>query len=277
MYTLEHCEQLWIEAGQHGTPAERIERARAWLPYYSFFAEPQKEADFSLSEDDGFFPSYLIREGLVKPTDRVLEIGTGLGIDSLRFASCCASVTALEMNSDCIEVLRHRAERCGFENIRPVQGAWETFQPEERFDVSYSAMCPAICDMEELQRLESITKRLCCLVTVMRGSCEKHRRAMIAELGIRPRGGMLTELIHYFNVLYLMGRQPSVYAHTVEHCCDMTAETVLKRFPIYFKVFGVDEDRSVPFLEDYLARHAENGVLREESRIHYGLITWNVG
>lgn len=277
MYTLENCEQTWLEAGQHGTAAERVERARAWLPYYSFFAEPQKKADFSLSEDDGYFPSLLLREGLVEPSDHVLEIGAGLGVDSLRFASRCASVTALEMNEDCIEVLRHRAACCGFENLRPVQGAWETFRPEETFDVSYSAMCPAVCNPEELRRLESMTKRRCCLVTVMRGSYEKHRRAMMAGLGVRPKGGMLTELIHYFNVLYLLGRQPSVYSHTEERCCDMTAETVLKRFPVYFKVFGVGEDRSVPFLEDYLARHAENGVLREESRIHYGLITWNVG
>lgn len=276
MYSLENCVKQWEEAGGHGSAEERIRRAESWLPYYSFFAEGQKTGDFSLSDEDGVFPAYLIREGLVKPTDRVLEIGAGLGADSLRFASSCASVTALEMNEDCLQVLRHRAACCGLDNLRPLQGAWETFEPSEPFDVSYSSMCPAICNLEELQRLERMTRRLCCLVTVMRGSHEKHRRAMMTELGIRPKGGMLTEMLHYFNVLYLLGRQPNVITRTVESIRDIPVETALEQFSVYFKIFGVDEERSLPFLRDYLARHAENGVLREESRIHYGMITWTV-
>ncbi len=274
MYTLESCEQLWDEAGRHGAPAERVERARAWLHYYSFISRPFKNAPFALPENDEGFPAFLIREGLVRAGDRVLDIGAGMGGDSLRFAASGAQVTALELSGDCLEVLRHRAGCLGLGNIETVQKPWEEFEPPERFDVSYSSLCPAICGVEELRRMESVTKRLCCLATVTRGSYDRHRKAMMAELGIQPRGGMVTELIHYFNALYLMGRQVNVRTRTLRSEVDISCEKLMEQYPIYFGIFGVPEKKSRAFLEDYLTRHAENGVLREESLIHLALLWW---
>ncbi len=273
MYTLESCEQLWDEVGQHGTPTERIERARAWLPYYSYISRPFKNAPFALPENDESFPSFLIREGLVRAGDRVLDIGAGLGGDSLRFAAHGAQVTALELSGDCLEVLRRRADRLGLNTIEAVQKPWEEFEPSDRFDVSCSSLCPAICNVEELRRMDGMTKRLCCLATVMRGSCDRHRKAMMAELGIRPKG-MVTELIHYFNALYLMGRQVNVRTRTVRSEYDIPREKLMEQYPIYFRIFGVPEEKSKAFLEDYLSRHAENGVLHEESVIHMALLWW---
>ena len=277
MYNLEECERLWEEAGQHGAPPERIQRAKAWLPYYSWLAGPYKTADYSLPAEGNSFPSYLIREGLVKPSDRVLDIGAGMGGDSLCFAAHCEHVTAVELRPDSLEVLRHRATLCSLANITPVLTAWENYHSEELFDVSYSAMCPAICNVDELRRMESVTKRLCCLVAVMRGSYDKHRKAMMTELGIQPKGGMTTELIHYYNALYLMGRQPNVLCRTQHYEYDVPVEKLMEQYPIYFKIFGVEEGRSQAFLCDYLARHAENGLLHEESRIHFAWLWWEPG
>ena len=56
----------------------------------------------------------------------------------------------------------------------------------------------------------------------------------------------------------------------------MPVEKIMEQYPIYFKIFGVEEDRSIPFLADYLSRHAENGQLREESHIHFAWLWWTV-
>lgn len=274
MYSLEECERLWNEAGQHGSPEERIERAKAWLPYYAYLAKPMKTMPVCQQEDEDGFPSYLLRDGLVRPEDSVLDIGACMGGDSLCFAARCRTVTALELSGDCLEVLRRRAERLGLNNIETVQLPWEEYRPTERFDVCYSSMCPAICNADELRRMESLSKRLCCLVTVMRSSYDRHRKAMMAELGIKPKGGMVTELIHFFNALYLMGRQPNVLCRSLHREYDVPVEKLLEQYPIYFKIFGIEEDVSVPFLRDYLARHAENGLLHEESHIHFAWLWW---
>lgn len=276
MYSLEECEQIWDEAGQHGEPADRIRRAEAWLPYYAYIAGPMKTVPFSPEAENDSFPALLLREGLVRPEDSILDIGAGMGGDSLAFASSCKSVTALELSGACLNVLRHRAEGLDLRNIETVQKPWEEFDPQKQFDVCYSSMCPAICNVEELRRMESMTKRRCCLVTVTQGSYDKHRKAMMAELGIQPKGGMVTEAIHYYNALYLMGRQPDVRCRTVHREYTVPKERILAQYPIYFKIFGVEEETSAAFLEDYLARNAQDGLLHDESHINFAMLTWNV-
>ena len=276
MYTLENCEKEWKAAGKHGTIKERILRSDAWLPYYKYISGPLKEEVCPPAPDPDSFPAWLLGRGLIEPEDRVLDIGAGFGEDSLVFAAHCRSVTALDPSPACLQVLTRRGAQRGAENIVPVLAHWENFTPTDRYDVCYSSMCPAICNTEELRRMESMSRRLCCLVAVMRGSQDRHRKAMMEELGIRPRGGMTTELIHYYNALYLMGRQPNVICRTREYAYDIPEERLLEQYPIYLGIFGVPEKRSVPFLKDYLARHGENGVLREESRIHFGWLWWTV-
>jgi hypothetical protein len=73
-----------------------------------------------------------------------------------------------------------------------------------------------------------------------------------------------------------MGRQPNVLCRTMHSEYAVPVERLMEQYPIYFRIFGVEENRSIPFLKDYLARHAENGLLQEESHIHFALLTWNV-
>ena len=276
MYSLDECARLWDEVGQHGGKASRIERSRSWLPYYAYLAEPMKTAPFSLENASDSAPAHLLREGLVGSTDTVLDIGAGMGGDSLIFASHGANVTALEPSADCLDVLRRRAQRLAIHNIETVQTFWEDFDRQETFDVCYSSMCPAICNIDELRRMEQLSRRLCCLVTVARGSYDRHRKTMMAELSIQPKGGMVTEAIHYYNALYLMGRQPEVRCRSVHRETLIPIERVKEQYPIYFRIFGVEEERSVPFLEAYLTQNAQGGFLREESHINFAVLTWNV-
>lgn len=277
MYTLEECEKLWAEAGRHGSRAQRIERSKRWLPYFSYLAGQAQTAPFRLPERPNDLVAHLVTNGILNRGDSVLDIGAGTGGYALEFARQGCAVTALDPNADCLEVLRDRAEGCGLPGIRTVQSTWEEFVPEERYDVSFSAMCPAICGPEELGRMEDMTRRFCCLVTVMRGSCEKHRRAMMRALDIHPQGGMATEAIHYYNVLYLMGRRPEVKCMAVDRRSGMTVEEAMERYPIYFEIFGVGRERSVPFLRDYLAQNAENGYLEEESHLELAMVYWRPG
>ncbi len=276
MYTLEECEKLWDEAGKHGAAPERMARTRRWFPYYSYLAGTMKNAPYSLPEQPRPFVDILRRENILRDTDTLLDIGAGMGGFSLEASRYCRSVAALEPNGDCLELLRRRAELCGVENVTPVEGFWETYSPEEAFDVTFSAMCPAICNVEELQKMEAMTKRTCCLVAVTRGSYEKHRKAMMQELGIRPQGGMTTEAIHYINALYLLGRQVNIHCVTTRASYPVPETRILEQYPIYFQIFGIPEEISVKFLKDYLERNAVGGFLEDEVLLNQALIYWDV-
>ena len=273
MYTLEQCEKQWDEAGRHGTVMERLDRTERWMPYYAWLAGEASRA-YSPNETARAFVDRLMRTGHLCSGDSVLDIGAGMGGYTLELARHCGSVTALDPSGPCLEVLSARAASVGLENVRTVERPWERFCPAERYDLVFSAMCPAVCNIEELRRMESLSRRGCCLITVMRGSYDKHRKAMMAELGIRPQGGMTTEALHYYNALYLMGRQPEVTCRTVRSTSRQPVEAALRRDPIYFRVFGVEEGRSIAFLQDYLARNAADGYLEEESCLRLAMICW---
>ena len=276
MYTLEDCTRQWDEAGQHGSASERMERAKRWFPYYSFLVESMESVPYALPEESSPFVAFLLREGILKNTDTLLDIGAGMGGYALEFSRHCRSVTALEPNGDCLNLLSQRAKKCGIENVLPVEGFWEEYSPAEPFDITFSSMCPAICNVEELQKMEAMTKRTCCLVAVTRGSYEKHRKAMMQELGIRPQGGMTTEAIHYLNALYLMGRQVNVKCVTTRTSYRIPVNRVMEQYPIYFRIFGVPAQDAIAFLEKYLQRNAVNGFLEDEALLNQALIYWNV-
>jgi SAM-dependent methyltransferase len=73
---------------------------------------------------------------------RVLEIGCGIGTDTINFARHGALVTALELSERSLEIARHRAEVYGFaDRIRFFGGNAEelaTFVPIEPYDLIYS-------------------------------------------------------------------------------------------------------------------------------------------
>ena len=276
MYTLENCEALWEEAGKHGTADARMARTEKWFPYYEFLAKSMASAPFKLPETPNPFVAHMLREEILTPDSTVLDIGAGMGSYALPFAQNCRSVTALEPCGGCLAVLKNRAAACGLANIQPVRAMWEEYRPEGKFDVTFSAMCPAICNVQELEKMESLTKRTCCLVAVTRGSYNKHRKVMMQELDIKPQGGMTTEAIHYINALYLMGRQVNIKCVTSRYTSKVPAEKVLEQYPVYFSIFGVPETESVEYLRGYLARNAVNGFLEEESLLKQALIYWDV-
>ena len=122
--------------------------------------------------------------------------------------------------------------------------------------------------------MESMTGSTCCLMAVQRGSYDKHRKAMMAGLQIKPQGGMKTEAIHYINALYLMGRQPNVKFFEIQKTSRVSAETIFEQYHIYFEIFGIEKETSRAFLERYLTKHAVDGFLEDESYLRQALIYW---
>lgn len=275
MYTLENCEKLWDEAGRHGSKHERMERTKRWEPYYSYLAQKTLAAATAEMIADPPFVTHLVKDGVLTQDSTVLDIGAGMGTYALPFAKVCREVTALDPVGACLNVLWHKAAHYNLTNISCTHDFWENYSPDKTYDVTFSSMCPAICNVEELRRMESMTAHTCCLVAVQRGSYDLHRKAMMAGLQIKPQGGMTTEAIHYINALYLMGRQPNVKFQESRRTSRVAAETVLEQYPVYFEIFGVSKEHSIPFLEKYLAEQAVDGCLEDESYLRQALIYWN--
>lgn len=72
---------------------------------------------------------------------RVLEIGCGLGTDTVNFARAGARVTAVDLSTESLALAKKRAEVFGLDNITFYQANAEQlsdFVPVERYDLVYS-------------------------------------------------------------------------------------------------------------------------------------------
>lgn len=271
---LERIEREWESAHRFGTVEARISRAEKWLPYYSWLLKDRQGKPFDADADPTGFISFLTGNGFIRPDDTLLDIGAGGGDYSLRFARRCREVTALELNPDGAALIRERADLLGIKNLTAVNEAWERFSPEAPFDVTFASMCPAICNVEEIRRMEDMTRRTCCIVTVRKGSYDYHRKAMMNELGLHP-DGMITDADRYLNVLTAMGRSVITTEQTIQSHYEVSEQDFLERYPVYFSVFGMPREESEPYVKAYFKRHAENGVLQDESRLNLVLLAWN--
>lgn len=276
MYSLEESTAYWNDAGRYGSRDERIARGKLWLPYYSYIAKGSIGKPYSASEQALRVADYMLREGIIDCRDTLLDIGAGMGNYSIELARHCSSVTALDMNNDCLNALKYRASQCSLSNIRCINAPWEEYQDAEKYDVTFSAMCPAICNQEELLRLERMTRRTACILTVTRGSYEKCRMELMRRLELKNPGGMVTEALHYYNVLYLMGRQPNVGCWSERFQTTASVETLIDRYAVYLKIFGVDEAESVPLMREFFAEKAVNGMVEDECQMNYALVYWSV-
>ena len=114
-----------------------------------------------------------------------------------------------------------------------------------------------------------------CLIAVTRGSYDKHRKQLIQELDAKPKG-MTTEAMWYYNMLYLMGRQPNVWNFTRHFEYQALIEKLVEQNKVYFEIFGISPEESEPKLRKYYEHHAVDGMVPDESHINTQLIWWKV-
>ena len=276
MFTLEEYKKAWEESGKYGTPDERIKRNKLWMPYYSFVAEQMLGTHYTENKDARDMLQFLINEKALTAEDCVLDIGAGSGRYALEFAKLCQSVTAIDMNEASLSVIRQYAEEIGLNNITTLPKAWEEYEADDRFDFVFSSMCPAVCNVDEILKMENMCNRTCCLVAVGRGSYEKVRQDIMKLLPIQKISGMTTEAAQYYNILYLMGRQVNVKTYSQHYEYEQTLEGLLAQYPAYFKIFGVDESVSEKVITVYYDSYSENGVLKDECQLNYSLLYWNI-
>ena len=269
------CEE-WELKYRYGTTAQRKARAALWELYYTFVYSKQSGAPYSLPDEDSPAVKKLVSEGILNKNGTVLDVGCGTGSHALQMARHCGKVFAIDGNAAALRVLNKRCELNCVKNVETRQVMWEDYEPSEKFDLAFSSMCPAVCNLDELLRFEGVSSGYCALMTVMSGSREKYRYMMMRELDIAP-AGMITECGIYLDVLERLGRDVGLFTQSYHSERLISKDELLEMYPVYFKVFGIGEDRSVPYLTDFFDRHQEDGYLHDEAQINTALLYWKAG
>ncbi len=102
------------------------------------------------SEGEDTYEAGMLRtareNGVTFAGKRILDVGCGSGMYTLRLAMEAQHVTAVDISSEMLRILEEDAQARGVSNISTVQSGWDDFQTEEQFEVVFASMTPAIHD-----------------------------------------------------------------------------------------------------------------------------------
>ncbi len=274
--TLYACTEAWKRAGNHGEKAVRIARNLRWMRYYAQINNPTRPDEAEIDPHAAEVVELLFRQGLLTPESSVLDIGSGSGTYALTFAARGCEVTAMDMDPNALQILQAHAEQLHLDNVQCREQMWEDVLPEKRFSFVFTSMCPAICDYDELLRMQALSEHACGIIAVTRGSFDRHRKRLIELLDVHPTGGMTTEAFWYYESLYLSGKQPNVQSYSAHYEYEIPIEEACRRNETYFEIFGIPAQVSRPVLRDYFASQAKDGMVPDETQLNTALISWRV-
>ena len=272
---LSEIRKEWEEKYKYGSVEKRMERAKLWKPYYSMIYKAQSGAKYTVPKNPDELIGKLIDEDVINEKSSVLDIGCGLGGHTFQISSKVKEVTSIDSNDVALEILEKRAKDNNVKNVTALNISWEEYKEDKKFNVVFSSMCPAICNPEEIERMESLSSDWCVLITVMAGSYDKHRKAMMGELNLKPEG-MITDFDTYLEALKAMGREVKTATKTTKHEYKTYLEDMLETMPTYFKIFGINEDEAVSFIKEYFDRNKDGDHLNDETLMNIGMIYWKV-
>jgi SAM-dependent methyltransferase len=218
--------------------------------------------------------SFMVREGLLAPGDDVLDIGCGPGPYSLLFARVAASVAALDVSQGMLDRLSCAAVDKGIGNIRPVCSNWESYRGRKKYDLVFSSFCPGVDGPEALIKMERHSRRSCCYVTGGGPGQPEYMYGLWEALtGERPQ---LPAGSHFFafNMLYEMGRMPSVRAFSHRSQRVPSKEENVRNALGYFGMLLDLDEREKQTVVEFVSAYVEKKAGDEESDRSMYLVYW---
>ncbi len=212
------------------------------------------------------------RRNLIFKGMKVLDIGCGNGLLSLRLAREGARVTALDFSSNMLERLKKDTPPELEKNITRVCADWLTMDIqkqgwENQFDLVAAFMSPGVATPEALFKMMACSKNSCAI----RGWASKKPHPILVHLWEKIMGTPLTDkpqsILYKINLLFSMGIFPDITFDTVAWDQDISIEDELNNQVAFFKkVSKKDASELEAVIRPYLESLAENGrIVRNHS------------
>ncbi|MEM0448205.1 MAG: methyltransferase domain-containing protein [Methanomassiliicoccales archaeon] len=215
----------------------------------------------------------LRREGHLRPGDRVLDIGCGPGTHALLFAETADEVVCLDYSKDMLERLQNKAASAGVKNITPLHGTWEDFSTRKRFDLVFSSFCPATNDWRSLLRMESLSRRSCCLVASAKPLRDSLQFRILDAIGPNSFSNQGYDIMYPLRFLHSLGRCPSLWTFMTYVEVKRTREEIIEGQLDYLSLLMPVGERERSIVEREVERAPWiNGSLREPRRV--GVLFW---
>jgi SAM-dependent methyltransferase len=252
------------------------ENESKWERYWSICAAQyghDVEAERSLYQA---VIDHLVREGRLRPTDSVLDIGCGPGTYTIPLARYSRRVVGLDSAQGMIDELTGRASAKLTTNVEGVTGRWEDMSGAD-FDLVLSALSPAVSDAESLMKMGSVTRRDCCYIAPALGEEMKTRNELWEIVVGEFRPSHAYDVKYPLNILMENGQRPDLKFLSSSFDTAVDANTVISNFQTYFEIFTEMNDEKRAIIKDHILDRSHDGVFRKKGKKVLAVLTWSPG
>ena len=213
-------------------------------------------------------------DGIIDQSSEVLDIGCGPGLYDIPMSRMVKSITCVDGSEGMISRLNDSFRSEGIGNIVTQVAYWEEFDTDERYDVVFSSLCPALNNPESIIRMEKYSRGHCVYISSANPgpglSLEVWRR-------LGKNCSFWGYDTHYpYEFLRMMGRDPSVrfYRNTILY--ERPVDEAIAMQERYIGKYREVDDRVRSLIRDVVLENEYGGVVRETKTLTLGLLTWEV-
>jgi SAM-dependent methyltransferase len=217
----------------------------------------------------------LLRESIVHPDDRALDLGCGPGALSICLAKRGVRVTGLDTSIGMLSRMNREAERQEVAGLMGIQEDWKRYRPETLFDIVIGSFFPPALSPEGIRRVESLSRKSCVLVMGTGNETFPVRSALWGRLMAEPMPRSAKYLICAVNYLMVSGRSPNL-VHMSVPVERLPSVTGIRQFyRSYFSLFGVGKSEIEAALDAELAGYSEKQQAVSGIRNHVAVLWWS--
>lgn len=231
--------------------------------------------------EDSQFLKLVSENDMINSNSQVLDVGCGSGKYSIALSNLCENIIGIDLSPKMIENANNNKEIYKASNVEFYCEDWSSFDLSKhefnnKFDLVFAHMTPAINSAETFEKLSKASKKYCVL-------CKPTRRNdpvsdKVKELvGIsKNKESYDMDVAYAFEMLWLEGYEPKVeYEKQVWHM----EKTLEEAFGLYinrvksYKEITLEEEK---IIKKYLESICKDGIVGEKVNTTIATIYWQV-
>ena len=170
--------------------------------------------------------------GVIFDGSTVLDLGCGSGAYSIRMAKKAKLLTALDISDGMLDNLKKSAEANNITNIEYINIDWSDYIPEDKFDIIFASLTPALKDESSAEKILKYTDKWVINIVyitpmtsdVLQGLFEIHNISRKSSGRFEP---IMENYLKKYNMSFskypLQGQWATMrnYQEMLDNCCDI--------------------------------------------------------
>lgn len=258
--------QFWIDYWESHYSASCIKAAQTMHPEYweRFYDGISNIWDEVTGNSDVFYQAttdMLFRNKIIEKKSKVLDIGCGPGGLAFQLARNGVETTGLDSSAGMINVLKQKCELMRNDRLTAVEADWMDYSADMKNDLVSACFFPQALCPDGINRLESLTSGCCLLIMGDGSETFSLRREIWERLIDRPSPIPAANLCCTLNYLLATGRRPGLEYVSTPVQLSMPEEKVRFFFREYFKIFGLEDEKTRKAIAEVVKRHVFKGLV----------------